>query len=59
MAALCLRLGGLLNQAEISRDLGLPSSTVQRFVNLLEISYQLVRVPSYSMPLRNVVSSVQ
>jgi len=49
MAALCLRLGGLLNQAELSRDLSLPSSTVQRFINLLEVSYQLVRVPGYSV----------
>ena len=49
MTALSLRLGGLLNQAEISRDLGLPSSTVQRFLNLLEVSYQLVKVPGYSV----------
>jgi uncharacterized protein len=47
MSALCLRLGGLLNQAEVSRDLALPSSTVQRYMNLLEISYQLVRLPAY------------
>jgi predicted AAA+ superfamily ATPase len=49
MAALCLRLGGLMNQAEVSRDLGLPSSTVQRFLNLLEVSHQLVRIPGYSV----------
>lgn len=49
MRALCLRLGGLVNQAEISRDLGVPSSTVQRYLNLLEVSYQLVRVPAYSV----------
>jgi predicted AAA+ superfamily ATPase len=49
MSALCLRLGSLLNQAELGRDLALPSSTVQRYLNLLEISYQLVRVPGYSV----------
>jgi predicted AAA+ superfamily ATPase len=49
MAALCLRLGGLLNQAELGRDLGLPSSTVQRYLNLLEVSYQLIRIPGYSV----------
>lgn len=49
MAALCLRLGGLMNQAEISRDLGIPSSTVQRFLNLLEVSHQLLRIPGYSV----------
>jgi predicted AAA+ superfamily ATPase len=26
-----------------------PSTTVQRYVNLLEVSYQLVRVPAYSV----------
>ena len=49
MAALCLRIGGLLNQAEVSRDLGLASSTVQRYMNLLDVSYQLVRLPAYSV----------
>ena len=49
MAALCLRLGGLLNQADLARDVALPSSTVQRFLNLLEVSYQLVRVPGYAV----------
>ncbi|HUF51000.1 MAG TPA: ATP-binding protein [Longimicrobiales bacterium] len=47
MTALCLRLGGLLNQAELGRDIALPSTTVQRYMNLLEVSYQLVRLPSY------------
>lgn len=49
MAALCLRVGNLLSQAEVSRDLALPSSTVQRYLNLLDVSYQLVRVPGYSV----------
>jgi uncharacterized protein len=47
MGALCLRLGGLLNQAEVGRDLSIPSTTLQRYVNLLETSYQLARLPSY------------
>lgn len=49
MAALCLRTGGLLNQAEVARDLGVPATTVQRFIGLLEISYQLVRVPGFAV----------
>ncbi|MGQ0734441.1 MAG: ATP-binding protein [Acidobacteriota bacterium] len=47
MAALTQRVGGLLNQAAIARDLGLPTSTVHRHLNLLEVSYQLIRVPAY------------
>ncbi len=49
MRALCLRLGGLLNQADVARDVGLPPSTVQRYVNLLEVSFQLVRLAPYSV----------
>lgn len=47
MRAACLRLGGLLNQADLARDVALAPSTVQRYLNLLEISYQLVRLPAY------------
>ena len=49
MTALCLRSGRLLNQAEVARDLGSPPSTVQRSVHLLEVSYQVVRVPAYAV----------
>ena len=49
MSALCLRIGGLLNQAEVARDLGLSPTTVKRYVDLLEVSHQLVRLPAYSV----------
>lgn len=49
MRALCLRLGNLLNQADLARDVGLAPSTAQRYVNLLEISFQLVRLEPYSV----------
>lgn len=49
MRALCLRIGGLLNQAEISRDLAVPQTTLKRYVDLLEVSNQLVRIPAYSV----------
>jgi predicted AAA+ superfamily ATPase len=48
MRAVCLRLGQLVNQAEVGRDVAVPQPTVHRWLNLLEASYQLVRVPAYA-----------
>ncbi len=47
MRTTCLRLGGILNQADLARDVALPPTTVQRYLNLLEISYQLIRLPTF------------
>ena len=49
MRAVCLRLGQLLNQTELGRDVALPQPTVHRWLNLLETSYQLVRLPAYAV----------
>ena len=49
MRAACLRLGQMLNQTELGRDVALPQPTVHRYLNLLEVSYQLVRVPAYAV----------
>ena len=49
MQAACLRLGQILNQTELGRDVGLPQPTVHRWLNLLETSYQLVRLPAYAV----------
>ena len=49
MRAVCRRLGQLLNQTELGRDVALPQSTVHRYLNLMEASYMLVRVPAYSV----------
>lgn len=49
MQAACLRLGQVLNQTELGRDVGLPQPTVHRWLNLLEASYQLVRLPAYAV----------
>jgi predicted AAA+ superfamily ATPase len=48
MRAATLRVGQLINQTELGRDVALPQSTVHRWLNLLETSYQVVRVPAYS-----------
>ena len=39
----------MLNQTEVGRDIGLPQPTVHRWLNLLETSYLLVRIPAYSV----------
>lgn len=49
MRAACLRLGQLVNQTELARDVALPQPTVHRWLNLLETSYLLVRLPAYAV----------
>lgn len=46
--ATALRLGGTSNQASLARDAGIPPTTAQRYLDLLEVSYQLLRVESYT-----------
>jgi predicted AAA+ superfamily ATPase len=40
MRAACLRMGQLVNQTELGRDVALPQPTVHRWLNLLETSYR-------------------
>ena len=49
MRAACLRLGQLINQTELGRDVSLPQATVHRWLNLLETSCLLVRLPGYAV----------
>jgi hypothetical protein len=49
MRAACLRLGQLANQTELARDVALPQPTVHRYLNLLETSFIVVRVPAYAV----------
>ncbi len=49
MKATTLRLGNLLNQAELGRDIQLARPTVHRYLNLLEASFQLIRLAPYSI----------
>jgi hypothetical protein len=48
MRLAALRLGQMLNQSELARDAALPQSTTHRYLNLLETSYQIVRVPAFA-----------
>ena len=47
--AVAHRSGGLMNQARLARDAGLPPTTAQRYLHLLETSYQLLRVEPYTV----------
>jgi predicted AAA+ superfamily ATPase len=49
MRAACLRVGQLVNQTELGRDTALPQPTVHRWLNLLETSYLLVRLPAFAV----------
>jgi uncharacterized protein len=49
MRAVCLRIGAVLNQTELARDTGIARTTVQRYLNLLEISYQLISIEPYAV----------
>jgi uncharacterized protein len=48
MQACALRLGGLLNNAELARDVKMPATTVHQYLNLLETSFLAVRLPAYA-----------
>ena len=43
-----LRSGQLVNVDSLARDAGLSSSTARRYLNLLEVSYQMARIPAYA-----------
>lgn len=49
MRAAALRIGGLLNQTEVGRDVGIVQPQVHRFLNLLEASYQVIRLPAFAV----------
>ena len=41
------RTGGLLNLSDLSRETGLPFTTLRRYMNLLEVTYQLFLLRPY------------
>jgi len=48
MRLACLRIGQMLNQSELARDAALAQATAHRYLNLLETSCQIVRLPAFS-----------
>ncbi len=49
MGLACQRVGQVLNQSELARDAGLAQATAHRYLNLLETTFQICRVPAYSV----------
>ena len=49
MQAASLRVGQLVNQTDLGRDVALPQPTVNRYLNLLETSYLLIRLYAYAV----------
>lgn len=47
MEALALRSGQVVNQTEVARDLKISQPTVHRYINLLETSYLIKRIPAF------------
>lgn len=49
MVALALRCGNMLNQTELSRDTNISQPTVHRYINLLETTCLIQRLPAYAV----------
>lgn len=49
MKALALRIGNPVNQTDIARELGVQQRNISRWINLLEISWLLVPVPTFRL----------
>ncbi len=49
MRAAALRVGNLINQAELARDVAIPRATAHRYLNLLETSFQVLRLEPYAV----------
>lgn len=48
MQVLALRSGQVLNQTEVARDIGMSQPTVHRYINLLETTSLLERLPAFA-----------
>ena len=49
MRAACLRIGNLINQTELGRDIGISQPQIHRFMSLLDVSFEAIRLPAYSV----------
>lgn len=49
LRSLAIRVGTIVNQTQLAREASIPQSTVHRYVNILDVSYQLHRLPAYAV----------
>ena len=49
MGALALRCGQILNQTEVARDTGISQPTAHRYINLLETTCLVERLPAFAL----------
>ena len=49
MVTLALRCGQMLNQTEVSRDTGISQPSIHRYINLLETTYLVERLPAFAL----------
>ncbi|HEX5435821.1 MAG TPA: ATP-binding protein [Gemmatimonadaceae bacterium] len=49
LRSIAMRVGTFVNQTQLARESSVPQSTVHRYVNVLETSYQLYRLPGYAV----------
>jgi hypothetical protein len=49
MRTAALREGQVLNQSALARDAGLSQATAHRYLNLLETTYQIIRIPAFKV----------
>ena len=49
MQMVALQNGTLLNIASVANDAGLSPTTTRRYLNLLEMSFQIARIPAYAV----------
>ncbi len=57
LQALALQIGDQVSYNEVGQLVGLDSKTVERYVDILEKSYVIFRLPSFSRNLRNELKS--
>lgn len=48
LRSMAIRTGTIVNQTQVARDASLPQTTVQRYIGLLETSYQVRRLPAFT-----------